>query len=72
VGLGSQKAQEWQKTLWGISDGWKLRGVGIIKDITNEPTAGMNLMKTSALTRFIHRIRDELVNLSLLIEHDEG
>jgi len=38
--------------------------------LLDEPTAGMNPAETSALTRFIRRLRDELSLTILLIEHD--
>jgi branched-chain amino acid transport system ATP-binding protein len=38
--------------------------------LLDEPTAGMNPNETADLTRFIHRIRDELDLSILLIEHD--
>lgn len=36
----------------------------------DEPTAGMNPRETEELTRFIHRLRDELNITIVLIEHD--
>jgi len=38
--------------------------------LLDEPTAGMNPNETTALTKFIERIRDELEVTILLIEHD--
>jgi branched-chain amino acid transport system ATP-binding protein len=74
VGLGTAKALEIAKNLpYG-----QQRRLEIARALASqpkvllldEPTAGMNPNETADLTRFIHRIRDEL-NLSiLLIEHD--
>ena len=38
--------------------------------LLDEPSAGMNLSETAALTEFIRRLRDELGITILLIEHD--
>lgn len=74
VSLGASKASELAKNL---SYGEQRRleiARALASDpkilLLDEPTAGMNPNETADLTRFIHRIRDEL-NLSiLLIEHD--
>jgi branched-chain amino acid transport system ATP-binding protein len=74
VGLGSSKAQELAKNL-SYGDQRRLEIARALASdpkilLLDEPTAGMNPNETADLTRFIHRIRDEL-NLSiLLIEHD--
>ncbi|HEY9820553.1 MAG TPA: ABC transporter ATP-binding protein [Candidatus Sericytochromatia bacterium] len=74
VGLGSSKAQETAKNL-SYGDQRRLEIARALASdpkilLLDEPTAGMNPNETADLTRFIHRIRDEL-NLSiLLIEHD--
>ncbi|MBD2100792.1 ABC transporter ATP-binding protein [Leptolyngbya sp. FACHB-261] len=74
VGLGSNKAQERAKNLaYG-----EQRLLEIARALASEPklllldepTAGMNPNETAGLTRFIHRIRDELQLTVLLIEHD--
>jgi branched-chain amino acid transport system ATP-binding protein len=38
--------------------------------LLDEPTAGMNPQESSALTDFMHKLRDELSLTILLIEHD--
>lgn len=74
VGLGASKAQELAKNL-AYGDQRRLEIARALASdpkilLLDEPTAGMNPNETADLTRFIHRIRDEL-NLSiLLIEHD--
>ncbi len=74
VGLGASKAQELAKNL-SYGDQRRLEIARALASdpkilLLDEPTAGMNPNETADLTRFIHRIRDEL-NLSiLLIEHD--
>jgi len=74
VGLGASKAPELAKNL-PYGDQRRLEIARALASepkilLLDEPTAGMNPNETADLTRFIHRIRDEL-NLSiLLIEHD--
>ena len=74
VNLGASKAQELAKNL-SYGDQRRLEIARALASdpkilLLDEPTAGMNPNETADLTRFIHRIRDEL-NLSiLLIEHD--
>lgn len=74
VGLGASKANELSKNL-AYGDQRRLEIARALASepkilLLDEPTAGMNPNETADLTRFIHRIRDEL-NLSiLLIEHD--
>lgn len=74
VGLGVSKAPELAKNL-SYGDQRRLEIARALASdpkilLLDEPTAGMNPNETADLTRFIHRIRDEL-NLSiLLIEHD--
>lgn len=74
VGLGASKAPELAKNL-SYGDQRRLEIARALASepkilLLDEPTAGMNPNETADLTRFIHRIRDEL-NLSiLLIEHD--
>lgn len=74
VGLGAAKAKELAKNL-SYGDQRRLEIARALASdpkilLLDEPTAGMNPNETADLTRFIHRIRDEL-NLSiLLIEHD--
>jgi len=74
VGLGVTKASEVAKNL-SYGDQRRLEIARALASdpkilLLDEPTAGMNPNETADLTRFIHRIRDEL-NLSiLLIEHD--
>lgn len=74
VGLGSSQAQELAKNL-SYGDQRRLEiGRALASDpkvlLLDEPTAGMNPNETAELTRFIHRIRDELDLTILLIEHD--
>jgi branched-chain amino acid transport system ATP-binding protein len=74
VSLGTSKANELSKNL-SYGDQRRLEIARALASepkilLLDEPTAGMNPNETADLTRFIHRIRDEL-NLSiLLIEHD--
>jgi len=74
VGLGASKGPELAKNL-SYGDQRRLEIARALASepkilLLDEPTAGMNPNETADLTRFIHRIRDEL-NLSiLLIEHD--
>lgn len=74
VSLGASKANELAKNL-SYGDQRRLEIARALASepkilLLDEPTAGMNPNETADLTRFIHRIRDEL-NLSiLLIEHD--
>lgn len=74
VSLGASKAPELAKNL-SYGDQRRLEIARALASdpkilLLDEPTAGMNPNETADLTRFIHRIRDEL-NLSiLLIEHD--
>ena len=74
VSLGVSKASELAKNL-SYGDQRRLEIARALASdpkvlLLDEPTAGMNPNETADLTRFIHRIRDEL-NLSiLLIEHD--
>ena len=74
VGLGSLKAQELAKNL-SYGDQRRLEIARALASepkllLLDEPTAGMNPNETADLTRFIHRIRDELGLSILLIEHD--
>src|SRR4028118_2016398 len=74
VGLGSSKAQELAKNL-SYGDQRRLEIARALASdpkilLLDEPTAGMNPNETADLTRFIHRIRDELDLSILLIEHD--
>jgi branched-chain amino acid transport system ATP-binding protein len=74
VGLGSSKAQELAKNL-SYGDQRRLEIARALASdpkilLLDEPTAGMNPNETAELTRFIHRIRDELDLSILLIEHD--
>ena len=74
VGLGSSKAQETAKNL-SYGDQRRLEIARALASdpkilLLDEPTAGMNPNETADLTRFIHRIRDELKLSILLIEHD--
>lgn len=74
VGLGSSKAQELAKNL-SYGDQRRLEIARALASepkllLLDEPTAGMNPNETADLTRFIHRIRDELGLSILLIEHD--
>jgi branched-chain amino acid transport system ATP-binding protein len=74
VSLGTSKANELAKNL-SYGDQRRLEIARALASepkilLLDEPTAGMNPNETADLTRFIHRIRDDL-NLSiLLIEHD--
>ena len=74
VSLGSSKAQELAKNL-SYGDQRRLEIARALASdpkilLLDEPTAGMNPNETADLTRFIHRIRDELDLSILLIEHD--
>jgi len=74
VGLGSSKAYETAKNL-SYGDQRRLEIARALASepkllLLDEPTAGMNPNETAELTRFIHRIRDELDLSILLIEHD--
>jgi branched-chain amino acid transport system ATP-binding protein len=74
VGLGASKAQELAKNL-SYGDQRRLEIARALASdpkilLLDEPTAGMNPNETADLTRFIHRIRDELDLSILLIEHD--
>ena len=75
VGLiGSSIAQELAKNL-SYGDQRRLEIARALASdpkilLLDEPTAGMNPNETADLTRFIHRIRDELDLTILLIEHD--
>lgn len=74
VGLSSSKAQELAKNL-SYGDQRRLEIARALASdpkllLLDEPTAGMNPNETASLTRFIHRIRDELDLTILLIEHD--
>lgn len=74
VGLSSSKAQELAKNL-SYGDQRRLEIARALASdpkllLLDEPTAGMNPNETAELTRFIHRIRDELDLTILLIEHD--
>ena len=74
VGLGSSKAQELAKNL-SYGDQRRLEIARALASnpkilLLDEPTAGMNPNETADLTRFIHRIRDELDLTIMLIEHD--
>lgn len=74
VGLSSSKAQEVAKNL-SYGDQRRLEIARALASdpkllLLDEPTAGMNPNETAELTRFIHRIRDELDLTILLIEHD--
>lgn len=75
VGLiGSSIAQELAKNL-SYGDQRRLEIARALASdpkilLLDEPTAGMNPNETAELTRFIHRIRDELDLTILLIEHD--
>ncbi len=74
VNLGTLKAQELAKNL-SYGDQRRLEIARALASepkllLLDEPTAGMNPNETADLTRFIHRIRDELDLTILLIEHD--
>jgi len=74
VGLGAFKADELAKNL-SYGDQRRLEIARALASdpkllLLDEPTAGMNPNETADLTRFIHRIRDELHLTILLIEHD--
>ena len=74
AGLGASKAQELAKNL-SYGDQRRLEIARALASdpkilLLDEPTAGMNPNETADLTRFIHRIRDELDLSILLIEHD--
>ncbi|MBV9389722.1 MAG: ABC transporter ATP-binding protein [Chroococcidiopsidaceae cyanobacterium CP_BM_ER_R8_30] len=74
VGLGASIAQEWAKNL-SYGDQRRLEIARALASepkllLLDEPTAGMNPNETAELTRFIHRIRNELQLTILLIEHD--
>lgn len=74
VGLGSAIAQDLAKNL-SYGDQRRLEIARALASdpkilLLDEPTAGMNPNETADLTRFIHRIRDELDLSILLIEHD--
>ncbi|HEY9605538.1 MAG TPA: ABC transporter ATP-binding protein [Allocoleopsis sp.] len=74
VGLGAAKANELAKNL-SYGDQRRLEIARALASepkilLLDEPTAGMNPNETADLTRFIHRIRDELDLSILLIEHD--
>jgi branched-chain amino acid transport system ATP-binding protein len=74
VGLGASKARELAKNL-SYGDQRRLEIARALASdpkilLLDEPTAGMNPNETADLTRFIHRIRDELNLTILLIEHD--
>ena len=74
VGLGASKAYETAKNL-SYGDQRRLEIARALASepkilLLDEPTAGMNPNETADLTRFIHRIRDELDLTILLIEHD--
>jgi len=74
VSLGASKAQELAKNL-SYGDQRRLEIARALASepkilLLDEPTAGMNPNETADLTRFIHRIRDELDLSILLIEHD--
>ncbi len=74
VGLGVAKAQELANNL-SYGDQRRLEIARALASdpkilLLDEPTAGMNPNETAELTRFIHRIRDELDLTILLIEHD--
>ena len=74
VGLGAEKANELAKNL-SYGDQRRLEIARALASepkilLLDEPTAGMNPNETADLTRFIHRIRDELGLSILLIEHD--
>lgn len=74
VGLGASKANELAKNL-SYGDQRRLEIARALASepkllLLDEPTAGMNPNETADLTRFIHRIRDELELTILLIEHD--
>jgi len=74
VGLGASKANELAKNL-SYGDQRRLEIARALASepkilLLDEPTAGMNPNETADLTRFIHRIRDELSLSILLIEHD--
>jgi branched-chain amino acid transport system ATP-binding protein len=74
VGLGASKAHETAKNL-SYGDQRRLEIARALASdpkilLLDEPTAGMNPNETADLTRFIHRIRDELDLTILLIEHD--
>jgi branched-chain amino acid transport system ATP-binding protein len=74
VGLGSSKAYDLARNL-SYGDQRRLEIARALASdpkilLLDEPTAGMNPNETADLTRFIHRIRDELDLTILLIEHD--
>lgn len=74
VGLGATKAHETAKNL-AYGDQRRLEIARALASepkllLLDEPTAGMNPNETADLTRFIHRLRDELDLTILLIEHD--
>lgn len=74
VGLSNSKAQDLAKNL-SYGDQRRLEIARALASepkilLLDEPTAGMNPNETAELTRFIHRIRDELELTILLIEHD--
>jgi len=74
VSLGASKANELAKNL-SYGDQRRLEIARALASepkilLLDEPTAGMNPNETADLTRFIHRIRDELSLSILLIEHD--
>jgi branched-chain amino acid transport system ATP-binding protein len=74
VALGAAKANELAKNL-SYGDQRRLEIARALASepkilLLDEPTAGMNPNETADLTRFIHRIRDELELTILLIEHD--
>jgi branched-chain amino acid transport system ATP-binding protein len=74
VGLGAAKANELAKNL-SYGDQRRLEIARALASepkilLLDEPTAGMNPNETADLTRFIHRIRNELELSILLIEHD--
>lgn len=74
VSLGASKARELAKNL-SYGDQRRLEIARALASnpkilLLDEPTAGMNPNETADLTRFIHRIRDELNLTILLIEHD--
>jgi branched-chain amino acid transport system ATP-binding protein len=74
VGLGASKAPELAKNL-SYGEQRRLEIARALASepqilLLDEPTAGMNPNETADLTRFIHRLRNELGLTILLIEHD--
>jgi branched-chain amino acid transport system ATP-binding protein len=74
VGLGASKAYDLAKNL-SYGEQRRLEIARALASepkivLLDEPTAGMNPNETADLTRFIHRLRDELGLTILLIEHD--